>query len=212
MAPVTLYLTAFMEDVMHAKSALATLLFISSGAGMAEPLTWQFSYTGFYDVLARRFEPDRVLAGEFSGEDRNGDDVIDSGELESMLIYGERNYKGCQGEESPYHACGVGPFYFGPGNDLSFSLGEESHDRLRQEGGGHRIDTGDRDWSYRIVDGVEQPYRFYRWSVSTMLQVSVVPEPDNWTMLAGGVGVLLTLGALTNRSRRSGGVRRRRHA
>jgi hypothetical protein len=193
-----------MEDVMHAKSIVASLLLISAGPGIAEPLTWQFNYTGFYDMLARQFEPEHVLAGEFSGEDRNSDGVIDSSELASMIVYGERNYKGCQGEESPYHACGVGPFYFGPGNDLSFSLGEESHDRMRLEGSGHSINTGDRDWSYYIENGVEQPYRYYRWTLATTLQVSVVPEPDIRTMLAGGVGMLLTLAALRKRSRVSG--------
>jgi hypothetical protein len=40
---------------------------------------------------------EHILAGEFSGEDLNGDDVIAYSELASMLIYGERNYKNCQG-------------------------------------------------------------------------------------------------------------------
>lgn len=49
----------------------------------------------------------------------NDDPIIDSGELQTMIVYGECNYKCCQGEESSYYACGVGPFYFGPGADLS---------------------------------------------------------------------------------------------
>jgi hypothetical protein len=40
---------------------------------------------------------EHILAGEFYGEDLNGDDVIAYRELASMLIYGERNYKNCQG-------------------------------------------------------------------------------------------------------------------
>jgi hypothetical protein len=191
---------------MRAKCFMASLLLIAAGAGRAEPQTWQFAFTGFYDVLSGRFDPAHVVAGEFSGEDRNGDDVIDSSELTRMLIYGERDYKGCQGDESPYHACGVGPFYFGPGNDLSFSLGEESHDRLRQEGAGHTIDTGDRDWSYQIDHGVEMPYRYYSWTATTALQVSVVPEPGSGAMLAGGTGILLALAALGKQRRRPGHV------
>lgn len=203
---------------MHARMMVASLLLFSSAAGMAAPQTWEFSYTGFYNQLTGRFEPGHVLAGAFTGEDRNDDGVIDAGELSSMLIYGDRDYKTCGGTESPYYACGVGPFYFGPGNDLSFSLGEESHDRLRQEGGGHTVDTGDRDWSYRIVNGVEQPYRFYRWTGTTALQVSLVPEPGERTLLAAGAGLLLGLGVLRRhththtRTRGPGRLRGRQHA
>jgi hypothetical protein len=186
---------------MRARTIPASLLLVA-GAAAAEPQTWQFTYTGFYNALTGQFEPKRTLAGEFTGEDLNDDLIIDSGELQTMIVYGERNYKGCQGEESPYYACGVGPFYFGPGNDLSFSLGEESHDRMRLQGGGHRIDTGDRDWTYRIVDGVEKPSRDYYWTPRTALQVSLVPEPAAWAMLAGGIGVLLSAGAM--RKRRQG--------
>ena len=184
---------------MHARTILAGLLFLVAASAAAEPQTWQFLYTGFYNVLTGQFEPKHILAGEFTGEDLNDDLVIDSGELQTMIVYGEQNYKGCQGEESPYHACGVGPFYFGPGNDLSFSLGEESHDRMRLQGGGHEIDTGDRDWSYTLVNGVEKPSRYYRWTLKTALQVSLVPEPGSWAMLAGGLGVLAAVGAVTKR-------------
>jgi hypothetical protein len=186
---------------MRAKITIATLLFITAGSGIAAPMTWQFTYTGFFDELAGRFAPDHVVSGEFTGEDRNGDGAIDFDELQSMLIYGEKNYKGCQGSESPYYACGVGPFHFGPGNDLSFSLGEESHDRPRLNGRGHTIDTGDRDWSYNIENGVFVPYRFYRWTPATTLQVSVVPEPGGRAMLAGGLAILMTLSAARQRSR-----------
>lgn len=188
---------------MLVKPFVVALLLIAAGPVLAEPLTWRFTYTGFYDMLAERFDPAHTLSGEFTAEDSNDDGIIEFNELQSMLIDGERNYKGCQGEESPYYACGVGPFYFGPGNDLSFSLGEESHDRPRLSGWGHRIDTGDRDWSYRIVDGVEQPYRFYRWTETTVLQVSVVPEPGGWAMLAGGLGALLTSRLARKKSRPS---------
>jgi hypothetical protein len=192
-----------MEQPMQTKSIIVALLAFSAGSGSAAPLTWQFTYTGLYDTLAKRFDSTHVLSGEFTGEDRNDDGAIDFAELESMLIYGERNYKGCQGEESPYYACGVGPFYFGPGNDLSFSLGEEFHDRPRLSGRGHRIDTGDRDWSYTIENGEVKPYRYYSWTGATTLQVSVVPEPQRWATLAGGIGVLLAMGAVRMRSRPS---------
>lgn len=184
---------------MLAKTIVATLLCITAASSNAGPMTWQFTYTGFFDELAGHFAPEHVLSGEFTGEDRNGDGAIDFDELDTMLIYGERNYKGCQGSESPYYACGVGPFHFGPGNDLSFSLGEEFHDRPRLRGRGHTIDTGDRDWSYDIVNGVEVPFRFYRWTPATTLQVTVVPEPGGWAMLAGGLAILMTLSATRKR-------------
>lgn len=184
---------------MHAKPLLASLLTMLAAAAGAAPQTWQFTYTGFYNVLTGQFEPQRVLAGEFSGEDLNDDLVIDNSELQTMIVYGEMNYKACQGNESPYYVCGVGPFYFGPGNDLAFSVGEESHDRMRLQGGGHRIDTGDRDWRYTIENGVENPSRYYSWTLKTALQVSLIPEPDGWAMLAGGLGVLAAAGALRKR-------------
>lgn len=189
---------------MQTKAIVGALLFFTAEVCSAEPLTWQFTYTGFFDELAGRFNPEQVIRGEFTGEDRNGDGAIVFDELASMIIYGERNYKGCQGEETPYFACGVGPFYFGPGNDLSFSLGIEFHDRPRLNGAGHTIDTDDKDWSYRIENGVFKPYRFFRWTPATTLQVSVVPEPEGWTMLSGGLAALMTLGALRKRSRRPG--------
>jgi hypothetical protein len=66
-------------------------------------MTWQFTYTGFFDELAVRFLPNHVLSGEFTGEDRNRDSTIDADELTSMLIYGDKDYKQCTDRESPYH-------------------------------------------------------------------------------------------------------------
>ena len=163
-----------------------------------------------FDELGGRFDPMHVLAGEFTAEDVNDDGVIDYGELESLQIYGDMNYKECQGQESPYFSCGVGPFYFGPGDELSFSLGVENHDRPRLTGRGHTIDTGDRDWRYTIVNGVIEPSSYYKWTDATTLQIMVVPEPGGWAMLASGVAWLLGSRRMHRHVRRPAQAPRRR--
>jgi hypothetical protein len=173
--------------IMRTKNIAACLLSMYAGVSFAAPETWQFTYTGFFDQLAGRFITDHVQRGEFTGEDINHDGIIDTGELTSIIIDGGQNYKTCGGTESPYYVCGVGPFSFTPGGELSFSVGEEFQDRPRLHAAGHRVDTGDRAWSYTIEEGLFVPSQFYRWTPATTLQVSLVPEPAPYAMLVPGL-------------------------
>ena len=173
--------------IMRAKTIAACLLSMCASMSFAAPATWGFTYTGFFDQLAGRFIPDHVLRGEFTGEDIDHNGTIESWELTSIIIDGSQNYATCHGEESPVYVCGVGPFSFTPGGELSFSVGEEFQDRPRLHGSGHRVDSGDRAWTYTIDEGLFVPSQFYRWTPATTLQVSLVPEPAPYAMLVLGL-------------------------
>lgn len=182
---------------MNAKALAAVLLCLAASVAHADTTTWGFTYRGFFDDLAGQFRPDHVLSGQFTGEDANKDGVIEWIELRSMSIDGDRDFRACMGNESPYYVCGVGPFSYTIGGALEFSLGEEAHDRPVQNGWGHRVDTGQRDWTYRIVNGVYEPARSFSWTDATTLQVSVVPEAPPLAMFTLG---LLALGLLRKRA------------
>jgi PEP-CTERM motif len=153
----------------------------------AEAQTWTFSYTGFYDEEAAAFLPTLQLAGEFTGADLNHNGAIDRAELSSLTV-GDIDFIGCAASSNAYFQCGTGSFSYLPGRALNFTVGLSATDPEGLVGGGHFIETGNVDYSYRFT-----PYatteRHLHWTAQTALAIlSPVPEPGAYAML--GIGLL----------------------
>jgi hypothetical protein len=182
----------------HILSACALLL--GSALAQAEPIHWTFNYTGFYDQEAQVFLPDMQLAGSFSGTDANANGILERGELTSLLV-GSMDYVACAANSNATYHCGADGFLFSPDSGLSFSLGEYGSDPEGWVGAGHLIDTGKMSYDYQFHPGGMTEHHLY-WTADTTLQmssalpdistdvatdVSPVPEPGTWALLATGL-------------------------
>jgi len=174
----------------------AGALLLCSALAQAAPVHWTFSYTGFYDREAGQFLPDMMLSGAFSGEDADGDGVLERPELHSLLV-GDTDYVACAAGSNAYYYCGADRFTFSPSGGLSFSLGAYGSDPEGYVGGGHLIESGGMDYEYRFSPGGNAE-RHLLWTDATVLVMTPVPEAGAWTMLAAG---LCVVGAFMHRAR-----------
>jgi hypothetical protein len=186
------------------------LLFCSALA-QATPVHWAFSYTGFYDAEAATFLPDMRLAGSFTGNDSDGDGVLERDELRS-LMFGGKDYVACAAASNPYYHCGADSFAFSSAGGLAFSLGEYGGDPEGWTSAGTIVTSGEMRYDYRIDPYTTSEHHLY-WTDATALQMisllpvtgtskmalatmaasapaAAVPEAPTWTlMLAGLAGI-----------------------
>ena len=188
---------------------LASLLAVSCGAN-AVP-TWNFSYTGFVDQSTGIFSATQKLKGSFSGKDGNHDGYLDKTEITSFFLNGT-DYIGCAGSSNEFYQCGTDTFLYKIGGALDFAAGIGSTDPEGYVSRGHYFISGDREFDYNFTPSsyTESAYlwdertRFSigksgsRAAFSTFeMQVSAVPEPGTWAMLA--TGVLVVMGSARRR-------------
>ena len=195
----------FSTVVLPAAVLLAAALPGSTPAH-AQPVHWTFSYTGFQDQEAGAFRPELVLSGAFSGDDANGDGVLERGELQSLRV-GDLDYVACAAASNASYHCGADSFLFSPAQGLSFSLGAWGSDPEGWVGGGHLIESGKLRHDYQFNPGGSSEQHLL-WTGATLLQLApvlamatdagasadvprtnaaAVPEPATWTMFALGL-------------------------
>jgi len=172
-------------------SAGALLLSCATAHALATPtpVSWTFSYTGFYDQDAGAFRPELALSGSFSGSDADGDGLLEHGELATLLI-GGTDYVACRSASNASYSCGADSFLFSPGGGLSFSLGAFGSDPEGWVGGGHLIESGNMRHDYAFNPGGSEDHYLY-WTRSTRLQLA----PMTAALPNAKSGLLATVGA-----------------
>jgi len=177
------------------------VLLLGSALAQAQPVQWTFSYTGFYDQEAGAFEPGMALSGTFAGDDANGDGLLERAELQSLTVDGT-DYVACAAASNAYYHCGADSFLYSAAHGLSFSLGAWGSDPEGWAGGGHLVEPGNMRYDYAFNPGGMSEHHLM-WTADTRLQmapvaavetagevradVTPVPEPATWTMLALGL-------------------------
>ena len=158
-------------------------------ADPATPISWGFSFNGFYDSVSNSFLPQEVISGSFRGEDANGDGLLEKSELFSLVV-GELDYIACAATSNAYYQCGANSFSFSPDEGLSFSVGSYGSDPEGWVGGGRLVTTGDQHYAYDY-NPAETSERHLYWTAETRLTLNSlmapVPEPHTWAMLAAGL-------------------------
>jgi hypothetical protein len=185
-------------------------LLLCSALAHAQPIFRNFSYTGFYDCEAAVFLTDHQLQGSFSGDDANGDGILERAELTSLLV-DSTDYAACAGG-APNAYCGADLFTYSEHGGLSFSLGSYGGDPEGFAGGGRLITSGEMDYAYRY-DPYSNSERHLLWTEATRLDmddpalktaamIGTVPEAPAWTLLLLGAGAMGGVARLQARRRR----------
>lgn len=181
---------------------LASLLAGSAWTVHAEPLTWDFTYTGFLNISSytdregSRFTeiaaPAHTLTGSFAGSDADGNGMIELAELTMLIVRGQ-DYFACMASPSPYHRCGIDRFTYALTGELDFSVGWRGNDEYFS------------GWSGGVTSGVASTFHTYGpfseetndflWTDATRLSIvpAPVPEPASALMAAAGAAVLAGL-------------------
>jgi len=134
------------------------------------PISWTFSYTGFYDQDAGAFRPELALSGSFSGSDADGDGLLEREELATLRI-GDTDYVACRSASNASYSCGADSFQFSSGGGLSFSLGAFGSDPEGWVGGGYLIESGNMRHDYQYNPGGSEDHYLY-WTRNTRLQLA----------------------------------------
>ncbi|WP_164558093.1 PEP-CTERM sorting domain-containing protein [Massilia atriviolacea] len=176
-----------------AAAASAALL---AGSARAEATFRQFSYTGFFHEEAGQFLPNARVQGHFVSEDLNGDGRLEHSEVSSFVLGGQEYVGGCGPE---VFLCGLFEFSYTPGGALMFETSWTT-DPWNEAGiaGGEAISGFEvKEYSYWM--GNPASYTL-RWTEDTLFEISPVPEPATYAMLALGLGVLAWRGRRLRRS------------
>ncbi|MEH6435272.1 PEP-CTERM sorting domain-containing protein [Massilia sp. DD77] len=170
------------------KKLLSTgALLLGCAAAHADPVSWGFSFAGFYDQEADVFLTDETITGSFKGNDLDSDGLLERNELLSLVV-GETDYIACAASSNDWYSCGATAFSFSPDTGLQFAVGSYGSDPEGWVGGGRLTTTGDMHYAYDFNPGGTQE-RHLLWTSDTRLtMMSQAPEPGTWAML--GVGLL----------------------
>lgn len=168
------------------KLLTAGALFLGCAAAHAAPISWGFSFTGFYDQEAGIFLTDERITGSFKGNDLDADGLLEKEELLALVV-GEIDYIACAASSNAYYQCGATAFSFSPDAGLNFSAGSYGSDPEGWVGGGRLITVGDMHYAYDYNPGGTHE-RHLLWTSDTRLTImSQAPEPGTWAMLAAGL-------------------------
>ncbi len=173
-------------------------LLLCCTAAHADPISWGFSFNGFYDSVSNSFLPDETISGSFKGNDLDGDGTLRKDELLSLVV-GELDYVACAPTSNAYYFCGATGFSFSPDGGLHFAVGSYGSDPEGWVGGGRLITTGDQHYAYEFNPATTTERHLYWTSETQLTMMSQAPEPHAWLMLVAG---LVGLGWRVQRSER----------
>ena len=188
------------------RQLLCAGLSLCCAAAYSEPSTWNFTYTGFYDVEEQAFAPEKQFTGQFSGSDLNANGILEKSELTAFILpfmFGTTDLLACVPGDPHFYWCDLARFTFSEQNGLDFKARIDSSDP--NDGNGHsiKVDTNGT-WSHAKRAGrtLEVTAWNYEWTPQTTLTiVSSVPEPGQGWMLAAGLAALAVAPVLRQRRR-----------
>lgn len=178
-------------------------------ADTVTPTEWEFSWQGFWVYPGGGFgydDPAYTFTGTFAGIDADHDGVIGRGELTSLVLDGTQ-YVGCAGY-LPSDSCGISAFSYSAEGGLVLS----AQRTIYSAEPGSEAGWTAQSWEYRSGDriarghfGYQMPLEEYSltfasYTTTTVTQISAVPEPATYAMLAAG---LLMVGAGARRGRKA---------
>ncbi|MBB3119673.1 PEP-CTERM sorting domain-containing protein [Pseudoduganella violacea] len=175
---------------MFKKAICGAALALCSVSAFAETTTRWFTYTGMQEYFGGMsvWYPDVTLKGMFSGEDLNGNNILEQDELTHLELEGV-NFANprCGGYD-----CWISRFSFSGGNNLDFYSGYSA--RSYHES----VHVGSKEGYTRYFD--HEPYvHYYGFTLGTTFSITAVPEPSSYLMLGAG---LVGIGALARRNKR----------
>jgi hypothetical protein len=171
-------------------------LLLCCASAHASPISWGFSYRGFFDREANQFIADETIHGAFTGDDLNSNGLLELRELQSLVI-GELDYIACAPGSNAYYQCGATAFSFSADAGLNFAVGSYGADPEGWVGGGRLITTGEQQYDYDYYPNSMRE-RHLMWTADTQLTmrstsmatVSDVPEPATLLMFASGLAAI----------------------
>ncbi|NHZ78794.1 PEP-CTERM sorting domain-containing protein [Massilia sp. CCM 8695] len=182
----------------------AAALACCAATAQAVPSKFTFSYTGFFDKEADRFDPAAVIAGSFIADDLNRDGLFSANELISFKYNDSNDYIGCGVGDQYFWHCTIERFGYRIGGPLKFFTTWSTADV------GYQINsstiTGE-EYVYNYRSANHSQTHSLLWTGQTALVVSAlnpVPEPSSLA--------LVVLGAAGAGAASHGGARRRKRA
>jgi hypothetical protein len=182
--------------MMRKQSFLTVLLTaaVMAASAPASAGTWHFSYQGFMNAESGQFDPNKMLTGDFVGEDRNGDGIIGAAELSDLIIDGytylaNNATEGCMRDPIRL-ACTLDSFSYALTGQLQFSARYEYwYDSIFDVG---TYVTG--EYFSKVSSSPGNPTHTQRWEWTDQTTFAItpapVPEPAVALLLPAGLAVL----------------------
>ncbi|MDQ1813907.1 PEP-CTERM sorting domain-containing protein [Massilia sp. CCM 9210] len=175
---------------MFGRFISAAVLAACTAAAQAGPIEFKFSYTGFFDKEADRFDPAAVIAGSFIADDVNQDGLFAANELLSFKHNNSNDYIGCGVGDQYFWKCTIERFGYRIGGPLKFSTTWSMTD-VGYQIYSSTITGEEYVYNYRNAGGVQT--RGLLWTGQTAFaisQVNAVPEPAPLALMAlGAAGI-----------------------
>jgi len=171
-------------------AALMTASLLAPAAHAQTDTTWRFDYTGF----AREgvFVPGHRVSGSFTGNDGNGDGVIDLAELSRFtwdgLWFDRQDAPSCS-----FYRCYLNEFSYSLEGGLAFDF-EWTYSSESGYANGETI-AGDHIYSYAYSGNGGSESITWNWTGQTRFTINPppVPEPDGYLLLGAGLLAIATL-------------------
>ena len=172
--------------LLVAAAATITAAALATSAHAATTIS-QFTYTGFFHEEGGQFLPNASIHGYFETDDLNANGVLERDEVTSFVLRGQEYVGWRCGPEVAM--CGLWEFSYTPGASLNFytSWSTDPWNEAGVAGGTARSGVEIKEFSYWMGNSATYTLRF---TEDTIFEISPVPEPATYGMLALGLGVL----------------------